>query len=118
MTIEAMKLLTEIAHIVRTTHLYGPEMRELLEREAALRQAIEQAQKQEQQHPMMDMPHDQKILHAYGYHKPQRQWVGLTDDEIWKDDAIMSANSGYGATFDTLRDVVRAVEAKLKEKNT
>ena len=48
---------------------------------------------------------------------PQRTWVGLTDDEIWKDDAIMSANSGYGATFDTLRDMVRAVEAKLKEKN-
>ena len=45
------------------------------------------------------------------------EWVGLTDEEIWKDDAIMSANSGYGATFDTLRDIVRAVEAKLKEKN-
>jgi len=49
---------------------------------------------------------------------PQRTWVGLTDEEIWKDDAIMSANSGYGATFDTLRDIVCAIEAKLKEKNT
>jgi hypothetical protein len=49
---------------------------------------------------------------------PQRTWVGLTDEEIWKDDAIMAANSGYGATFDTLRDIVRAIEAKLKEKNT
>lgn len=35
----------------------------------------------------------------------------LTDEQIWKNDAIMSANSGYGATFDTLRDMVRAIEA-------
>ena len=49
---------------------------------------------------------------------PPCKWVGLTDDEIWKDDGIMAANSGYGATFETLRELVRAVEAKLKEKNT
>lgn len=52
-----------------------------------------------------------------GVRNASRPWQGLTDDEIWKDDAIMSANSAYGATFDTLRDIVRAVEAKLKEKN-
>ena len=48
---------------------------------------------------------------------PQREWVGLTDDEIWKDDGIMAANSGYGATFETLRELARAIEVKLKEKN-
>ena len=52
------------------------------------------------------------------YTTPQREWVGLTDDEIWKDDGIMAANSGYGATFETLRELARAIEAKLKEKNT
>ena len=49
---------------------------------------------------------------------PQRPWVGLTDDEIWKDDGIMAANSKCGAIFETLREIVRAIEAKLKEKNT
>ena len=49
---------------------------------------------------------------------PKREWVGLTDDEIWKDDAIMAANSGYGANFETLRELIRAIEVKLREKNT
>jgi hypothetical protein len=48
---------------------------------------------------------------------PKREWVGLTDEEIWKDDAIMAANSGYGANFETLREIIKAIEAKLKEKN-
>lgn len=34
----------------------------------------------------------------------------LTDEEIWKNDEIMAANSGYGATFDALREVIRATE--------
>jgi hypothetical protein len=35
----------------------------------------------------------------------------LTDEEIWKSDSIMEANSGYGASFETLREIVRAIEA-------
>ena len=42
--------------------------------------------------------------------KPQRPWVGLTDQEI--DEAIKACN-----TTDTYK-YFRAVEAKLKEKNT
>jgi hypothetical protein len=34
---ELQSLLTELAHIVRTKHLYGPEMKKLLEREEAIR---------------------------------------------------------------------------------
>jgi len=49
---------------------------------------------------------------------PRKEWVGLTDDEIFKDDEIMVANSGYGANFETLRELVKAIEAKLKERNT
>ena len=39
-------------------------------------------------------------------HSPQRKWVGLTDDEIKQ------------MGLDNYRQVVREVEAKLKEKNT
>ena len=35
----------------------------------------------------------------------------LTDDKIWKSDNIMEANSSYGADFETLRNLVRAIEA-------
>lgn len=44
------------------------------------------------------------------YTTPQQR-KPLTDDEIWKSDDIMAANSGYGANFETLREVVRAIEA-------
>ena len=36
----------------------------------------------------------------------QRTWVGLTDEEVWE------CYSGQGSVF------YRAIEAKLKEKNT
>jgi hypothetical protein len=39
----------------------------------------------------------------------QRQWVGLTDDEVIK------CTPTWGGTVE---DVARAIEAKLKEKNT
>lgn len=34
----------------------------------------------------------------------------LTDDEIWKNDEIMVATIAYGATFEHLREVIRATE--------
>jgi len=37
---------------------------------------------------------------------PQRTWVGLTNEEVWE------CYSGQGSVF------YRAIEAKLKEKNT
>ena len=40
----------------------------------------------------------------------------LTDDDIWKNDIIMAANSGYGANFETLRELARAIEAAVLEK--
>jgi hypothetical protein len=41
----------------------------------------------------------------------QRPWVGLTDDEILKSEWAIGAN-------DVLLNFARAIEAKLKEKNT
>ena len=42
-------------------------------------------------------------------HKPQRTWVGLTEDEISK--------LVYSCDYDEYEELVRATEAKLKEKN-
>jgi hypothetical protein len=46
----------------------------------------------------------------------QPEWVGLTDDEIFK----LYMNSGYGDIDDCLQfeGLARVIEAKLKEKNT
>jgi len=47
--------------------------------------------------------------------QPQRTWVGLTDEEI--DKAWRSVD--YTVPWDQHRiDIARAIEAKLKEKNT
>jgi hypothetical protein len=46
---------------------------------------------------------------------PKREWVGLTDEEI--DKAWRSVD--YTVPWDQHRiDIARAIEAKLKEKNT
>ena len=44
-------------------------------------------------------------------HPPQRTWVGLTDEEM---DNFVKAAWGQGVTA---ADFIRAIEAKLKEKN-
>jgi hypothetical protein len=57
-------------------------------------------------------------------HPPQRTWVGLTDEEakeVWKQ-LNYDFNHGKFAADDTERHVIvefyRAIEAKLREKNT
>ena len=45
---------------------------------------------------------------------PQREWKGLTDDEI---DELAEANLDFNWK-DGVEDFARAIEAKLKEKNT
>jgi hypothetical protein len=46
---------------------------------------------------------------------PQREWVGLTEDELSKtiDDVI-----GFNSCVGWEKDFARVIEAKLKEKNT
>ena len=41
--------------------------------------------------------------------KKKRKWVGLTDDEIWQE---------WSSPKDSAIDFARAIEAKLREKNT
>jgi len=47
---------------------------------------------------------------------PQRQWVGLTDEE--KKDALISIDAETRRLPPGFKDFARAIEAKLKEKNT
>ena len=41
----------------------------------------------------------------------QREWVGLTDEEIWSNGSRLSLSERG------IREFARAIEAKLKEKN-
>jgi hypothetical protein len=52
---------------------------------------------------------------------PQREWVGLTDEEIAKADCVaMDYVSGgeYGVAEETITEFARAIEQVLKEKNS
>ena len=56
------------------------------------------------------------LLNAYGMvNKAQRPWVGLTDEEVLEiiDDVI-----GFNSCWGPEEDFARAIEAKLKGKNT
>ena len=46
---------------------------------------------------------------------PQRTWVGLTDEEI---KSIWLSGKDYGDDWLDVLGIARAIEAKLKEKNT
>ena len=55
-----------------------------------------------------DIQKDQRALPLYTA-PPRREWVGLTDEEIDKWNIV-----GH----ESLREFVRSLEAKLREKNT
>ena len=49
----------------------------------------------------------------------EREWVGLTDDEAFKIlDNVLGFNTSFGLETNFVRAFARAIEAKLKEKNT
>ena len=82
----------------------------------ALRQAIEQAEKQE---PVCDKdPHlcwsvrCQLGKVCKNTAPPKREWVGLTEEEI-HEAAIICVKSGQ-----SVNAAIRAIEAKLRERNT
>jgi len=49
--------------------------------------------------------------------EPQRTWVGLTDEEIWETISRIGTSDSDVNPYAKLADA-RAIEAKLKEKNT
>jgi hypothetical protein len=95
------------------THNQNPEIKQAIEAITAIRQAVEQAQQAEPvafaSHGVVNWIADKQFQHeADLYTSPQRQWVGLTDEEI---DTVW--DSGVRA-FHLL---ARELEAKLRSKN-
>jgi hypothetical protein len=105
MSIEAMKQALEKATEVMEAACIRVD--ELKAENESLRQAIAEAEKQE--------PDDLTIAYMSGFHdgKKKREWVGLTDEELkpFCDENYIA----YGAYT---VDFIKAIEAKLKEKNT
>ena len=106
MSITVMKQALEEYELDQSTENHGKLM-------LAVRQAIAEAEKQE---PVAN--YCKECLTYNGHHEgcshytspPQRQWVGLTDDEMW--------NAYTGGSDIINLDYAKAIEAKLKEKNT
>jgi hypothetical protein len=135
MSIEAMKQALEalayLQGIVDTER--GPKAMK------ALRQAIDQAEKQEPvawKNAAIRLGEELSSVGPDGYYdmtaeqwlgwamnqqprgnnslpQPQREWVGLTDEEIME----MLEYGQYGRVPQYARNFVDAIEAKLKEKN-
>jgi hypothetical protein len=58
--------------------------------------------------------YDPRVDHD-GVEVVQREWVGLTDEEVSK---LIGNEIGFNSCCGWETDYTRAVEAKLKEKNT
>ena len=56
------------------------------------------------------------VLGHYREALKQRQWVGLTDEEI--DEYLDKEWLGYSSYHDCFKEIIKWHEARLKEKNT
>ena len=52
-----------------------------------------------------------------GHPLPEREWVGLTDEEIWSTVSRIGTSNADVNPYQILNDA-RAIEQRLKEKNT
>lgn len=59
--------------------------------------------------PIIDRTMAVRIATQLGW-EPKREWINLTDEEIYE--AVENSNSVL------VKDMARAIESKLKEKNT
>lgn len=64
--------------------------------------------------PIIDESAAKRIATALGW-EPKCEWVGLTDEQI---DAIVVDEVGLDADADEMHNFARAIEVKIKEKNT
>jgi uncharacterized UPF0160 family protein len=118
MIITAMKQALEALEESRE-HIFKHRRLEAI---TSLRQAIAEAEKQEPVAWVVYSSAENDIVWAekgkrlkqntplYAF-PPKREWVGLTDEEIWN----VLQFRGYNT--DTI-EIAKAIEAKLKEKNT
>ena len=110
MSIEAMKMAlsaAKVADLYIKEKITGLENRKMAQRfleksNAALRAAIEQ-----EHEPVECMCGICKL--------GKREWQGLTDEEVSE---ILDREIGFNSCFGPETDFARAIEAKLKEKNT
>ena len=62
---------------------------------------------------------ENKMRYGQPYHfAPQREWVGLTDGEVDKMILLMGFPPDWITENAIVKNIVRNLEAKLKEKNT
>ena len=70
-------------------------------------------------HGVVNWIADKQFQHeAYLYSVPQRTWVGLTDEEIYKASTEAGMQEHYMGFHSGFIRFAQAIEAKLKEKNT
>ncbi len=121
MSIEAMKQALEALDGLSEPY-------DVLKAQDALRQAIEQAEKQEpvawvKTHTggvSYDLYHDVARQLPEGvefdlYTHPPKEWVGLTNEEVWDMECYKLAMTYQETSW--LYRFARAIEAKLKAKN-
>ena len=118
---EALRLALEALEFANVNHWWGSS-----NIEQAIT-AIKEALAQPEQEPVAFASHgvvnwiaDKQFQHeAHLYSAPQRTWVGLTDEEIRK---WWASENGLEdcdmCKIDDFILVAKAIEAKLKEKNT
>jgi hypothetical protein len=120
MTIEAMKQALEALEKSVDNFMANTQHQQAI---TALRQAIAEAEKEK---PVMWAMPDGKTVDKWGLqfyggqtgtplytHPPKREWVGLTKNEV--EQTLIDHNMG---ALPHRVECIRAIEAKLKEKNT
>ena len=58
---------------------------------------------------------ESELHDVLGYYRQRRKWVGLTDEEVGR---LTVFDGLHHVELPILADFARAIEAKLKEKNT
>jgi hypothetical protein len=113
MSIEAMKMALEAMALCLERGMDETAIDRCVTATEALRAAIEQAEKQK---PVIDNTMAKRIATQLGW-VPKREWVGLTDEDIY---SIIESNDPPKLTslFEMTAWLSSVVEAKLKEKNT
>jgi len=125
--IDAMKQALEALEIAMKTPINEYLPRECLDAIYALRAAIAEASMQRLTDVQQEMEQEPAIYPEeardmgleeipYYTHPPRREWVGLTDDEI-DSQAQQEGVTQFQAPCWFL-ELCRAIEAKLKEKNS
>ena len=61
-------------------------------------------------------PNLEELLNGAGFYR-KKEWVGLTDEEIWETVSRIGTSDSDVNPYAKLADA-RAIEAKLKERNT